>query len=378
MKIIKKNINELKNDPANARKHSEKNIKTIKDSLEVFGQQKPIVVDNRGVVIAGNGTLQAATELGWEQINIVETSLDPAHAQAFGIADNRTAELAEWDVEVLDTLIKNMDSDLVEILAVDDIDFGNSDNVLGDKGAIDEVENLEPPEEPVAKYGETWELGRHVVLCGDSTDVNDVEKLLGDLDKYQLLADPPYNLGFNYAEHDDEMDEKDYQGFCSSWFELFISKAEGGAVTCGPRNIARYPRPKDHGYWLKRNATAGASLFYLRTVEPILFYGNFKEKRTYDLFDYTSGFKAELKDALKDTGAVGNHPPSKSTHLWLEIISMFNDGVIVDPFSGSGTTVLCSETLGKTARVMEKTPRYLDLMIHRWEALTGEKALLRE
>tara|TARA_R100000664_G_C2756978_1_gene145004 strand:- start:2677 stop:4017 length:1341 start_codon:yes stop_codon:yes gene_type:complete len=123
MNIIKKNINELKSDPANARTHSIKNIKAIKDSLEVFGQQKPIVVDDRGVVIAGNGTLQAATELGWKEINIVETALDPAHAQAFGIADNRTAELADWDVEVLEQLMKNMDSELAEILAIDDIEL---------------------------------------------------------------------------------------------------------------------------------------------------------------------------------------------------------------------------------------------------------------
>ena len=121
MKIIKKNINEIKFDPANARKHSARNLKAIKDSLEIFGQQKPIVIDKRGVVIAGNGTLQAAIELSWTEIDAVETQLDPAHAQAFGIADNRTAELAEWDNEVLGELLEGMDADLVGILSMDDL-----------------------------------------------------------------------------------------------------------------------------------------------------------------------------------------------------------------------------------------------------------------
>ena len=94
MNIERRKISELKNDPANARKHSPRNLKAIRDSLDVFGQQKPIVVDARGVVIAGNGTLEAARDLGWDEIDVAVTDLDPAHAQAFGIADNRTAELA--------------------------------------------------------------------------------------------------------------------------------------------------------------------------------------------------------------------------------------------------------------------------------------------
>jgi len=94
LNIERRKISELKNDPANARKHSPRNLKAIRDSLDVFGQQKPIVVDARGVVIAGNGTLEAARDLGWDEIDVAVTDLDPAHAQAFGIADNRTAELA--------------------------------------------------------------------------------------------------------------------------------------------------------------------------------------------------------------------------------------------------------------------------------------------
>ena len=123
MKVIRRKLTELKNDPANARKHSARNIKAIKDSLEVFGQQKPIVIDTRGVIIAGNGTYQAASDLNWDDIDVVETKLDPAHAQAFGIADNRTSELAEWDNVVLNELLGGMDKNLADILAFEDFDL---------------------------------------------------------------------------------------------------------------------------------------------------------------------------------------------------------------------------------------------------------------
>jgi ParB family transcriptional regulator, chromosome partitioning protein len=104
-------INDLTPDPANARKHGERNLSSIIDSLRAFGQQKPIVVDRRGVVIAGNGTLEAAKRLGWEEIAVVRTELDPTQATAFGIADNRTAELAEWDHDVLVSLLESIQND---------------------------------------------------------------------------------------------------------------------------------------------------------------------------------------------------------------------------------------------------------------------------
>lgn len=122
-------IDSVSPDPANARLHGERNLAAIKDSLRAFGQQKPIVVDKRGVVIAGNGTLEAAKALGWKDIAIVRTDLEPSQATAFGIADNRTGELAEWDGEVLEKLMSGLDSDVKDMLAFDD---GELTRLLGD------------------------------------------------------------------------------------------------------------------------------------------------------------------------------------------------------------------------------------------------------
>ena len=133
-------IDSISPDPANARKHDERNLTAIRDSLRAFGQQKPIVVDQREIVVAGNGTLEAAKRLGWTEIAIVRTTLDNTQATAFGIADNRTAELAEWDDEVLRSLLDSMDDEMVEMLAVDDlakeleskIPIGEDPSMMGD------------------------------------------------------------------------------------------------------------------------------------------------------------------------------------------------------------------------------------------------------
>jgi len=117
-------IDEPTPDPANARQHGERNIKAIIDSLKAFGQQKPIVVDKRGIVVAGNGTLEAAKRLGWSEISIVRSELDPTQATAFGIADNRTAELAEWDEEVLRSLLDSMDDEMLDVLNFSETEMG--------------------------------------------------------------------------------------------------------------------------------------------------------------------------------------------------------------------------------------------------------------
>jgi ParB-like chromosome segregation protein Spo0J len=156
LKIQRRKISELKNDPANARKHSSRNLKAIRDSLDVFGQQKPIVVDSRGVVIAGNGTLEAARELGWDDIAVTVTDLDPAHAQAFGIADNRTAELAEWDTEVLSGLLEGMDSDLSSILSIDDFDLPDDIPDVAPPSDFDEVSGDIETEHRCPSCGYEW------------------------------------------------------------------------------------------------------------------------------------------------------------------------------------------------------------------------------
>jgi len=185
-------IESVSPDPANARKHDERNLEAIRDSLRAFGQQKPIVVDGRGIVIAGNGTLEAAKRLGWTEIAIVRTELDPGQATAFGIADNRTAELADWNDEVLRSLLDTMDDEMLKVLAFDPKEI----EALVPPVAV-EVQEDEVPEEvePRTKPGDLWTLGRHRLLCGDSTNAEDVARLFDGATATMIHADPPYGMG---------------------------------------------------------------------------------------------------------------------------------------------------------------------------------------
>jgi len=173
---VKISITDLSLDPKNARKHSARNLEAIAASLEKFGQRKPIVV-HRGVVLAGNGTLEAAKSLGWTEIDVAEVpdDWDNDTAKAYALADNRTAELAEWDEsELAKQLLELQDADWnieelgFEVPALSDID--------GDK---DEDEVPEPPVEPKTKLGDIYQLGRHRLMCGDSTDLSNLSKVTG-------------------------------------------------------------------------------------------------------------------------------------------------------------------------------------------------------
>jgi hypothetical protein len=187
-------IDDLTPDPANARKHGERNLSSIIDSLRAFGQQKPIVVDRRGVVIAGNGTLEAAKRLGWEEIAIVRTELDPTQATAFGIADNRTAELAEWDEDVLVSLLDSLDDETRDLLAFDHDDLAGlleqSVNAKGIDGTY--TTKIEPP---------IYEI------TGESPDVDSLfdrsktEELLEEIATAQLPQEVAAFLRFAAERH---------------------------------------------------------------------------------------------------------------------------------------------------------------------------------
>lgn len=159
MKTERVDVSSLNPDPANVRTHSTRNIQAIKSSLARFGQQKPIVIDGNGVVVAGNGTLEAAIELGWDRIDTVRTKLCGADAIAFGIADNRTAELAEWDDDALAQLVGALPDELREVTGFDAEEL---ESMLGGVGVDPvEVEAPPPPDEPTTNRGDLWLLGAY-------------------------------------------------------------------------------------------------------------------------------------------------------------------------------------------------------------------------
>lgn len=378
---MKIQITELSLDPKNARKHSARNLEAIAASLNKFGQRKPIVV-HRGVVLAGNGTLEAAKSLGWTEIDVAEVpeDWDNDTAKAYALADNRTAELAEWDEsELAKQLLELQDADWdieqlgFEVPALADID-----------GDMDEDEVPEPPAEPKTKLGDIYQLGRHRLMCGDSTDKASVERLMDGAKADMIFTDPPYgmDLDTDYSQmtggggkkYDNVIgDNKQFNAqpllemfsYCK---EIFLWGADYYVETLD-RN---YPNLGSWIIWDKYSDSERMGLLDGRfgsTFETC--WSKTKHKREIARVLVTTNYTARGDETRI-------HPTQKPVALAQWFFDRWaKDGTnIVDLFLGSGSTLIACEQAGKTCFGMELDPKYCDVIVTRWENLTGQKAEL--
>ena len=374
-------IHKLVRNPRNPNTHSDEQIRLLAKIIEYTGWRNPIVVSTRsGFIVKGHARLTAAEVLELEEVPVDYQDYDSeAQEWADMLADNRIAELAEIDRTVLKDLIEELDTGAIDIeltgfndQAIEDLmtEFHVPGEGLTDDDAVPEKV------ETICKTGDLWQLGNHRLLCGDATKKEDVERLLGGEKADMVFTDPPYNVGFNYTKTTNDKKTKDeFQQFCSTWWELAIGVTQNIILTPGPRNEHLYPLPRDKGIWLKRYASAGASVFNLRCCEPILFYGDGYKKRNFDYFDYSSGFPKEMTEAQRASGVEDEHPPAKPMKLWLELLDMKPSIITVDLFGGNGTTLIACEKLGRRCFMMEIDEHYCDIIRTRWEDFTGKEAV---
>jgi len=397
---VKIQITELSLDPKNARKHSARNLEAIAASLNKFGQRKPIVV-HRGVVLAGNGTLEAAKSLGWTEIDVAEVpeDWDNDTAKAYALADNRTAELAEWDEsELAKQLLELQDADWdieqlgFEVPALADID-----------GDVDEDEVPEPPVEPVSKLGDIYQLNRHRLMCGDSTDLASVERLMNGAKADMVFTDPPYNVEFkgqllsnttvngqkvnNYKSinttydiiKNDALDKNEFNKFITAVLQnLWQLNPKSWYFTFCDLTLDELLVPlKKTGFewksilvWMKNQATLSGKDYKSR-YEPIVygckpgaFYGERYEQE--DIWQFQRTLKNDLHPTMK---------PIPLIEYAIKNSSKENE-IIVDVFGGSGSTLIAAEQANRTCYMMELDPKYCDVIVKRWETLTGQKAEL--
>lgn len=355
-------------DPENARVHDERNLKAIARSLEAFGQQKPIVVDRDGIIVAGNGTVAAASSLGWTEIAVVRTGLDKDEARAYAIADNRTAELATWDAERLALTMGELDVDLAGAVGFSEEELGAMLEPFNASEAVEEEPTPEPPADPITKPGDLWLLGEHRVLCGDSTDAEAVERVIGGEEVDCVFTDPPYGMrldtdyskmprgGNSYAPV--AGDHEDFDPSC-----IFEVEANAHFVWGADWFYPRMPEGFSPIVWDKQpfEVVAGPqNHFELCWVRP-------KRKRVTIRHLWT-GFTA------KERGESRVHPTQKPVAVCVELLGMVEGGSVFDPFLGSGTTLIAAEQLGRKCYGMELEPAYCDVIVQRWENLTGQKA----
>jgi DNA modification methylase len=397
MQIERVEIGKLTGDPANARKHGERNIDTIVQSLNRFGQQKPIVVDSSFCVRAGNGTLEAARSLGWTHLDCVVTDLKGSDAVAYAIADNRTAELAEWDDGVLAAVLEGLQLEgLLESVGFSDDEFAElmKDIELdgdGTTGEIEEDEVPEPPDDPITKPGDLWVLGRHRLLCGDSTKAEDVARLMGGERAEMMFTDPPYGVNYegghfhsgdvNVKRPREKLASDENADLYGQFLPVALPHVDGPCYLwfAGSKALPVYQAVHDCGgivsallIWHKTNATyAAMNAQYKQRHEPCLY---FKPKGS--TLRWVGPSDACTLWEFKRDGKNEFHPTQKPVALAANALKNHGAETVVDFFGGSGSTLMAAEQLDRRAFLVELNPAYCDVIIKRWENLTGKKAVL--
>ncbi len=374
----------------NARTHSEEQVEKIANSIKEFGFINPVLIDSEYGIIAGHGRVLGATKLGMTEVPcLFIEDLTEAQKRAYILADNKLALDAGWDEELLK----------IELDELQKLDF----NIELTGFSFEELEELNPiqleaqeddfdvtpPEKPKSKLGDIYQLGRHRVMCGDSTSVEDVEKLMGGTRVDLLLTDPPYNVAYEGKTKDaltienDNMDNDNFRDFLRSAFYSADNVMKEGAVFyiwhADSEGYNFRGACFDIGWkvrqcliWCKNSMVMGRQDYHWQH-EPCL-YG-WKEGASH----------LWASDRKQTTILNFDRPSRNAEHPTMKPVPLFDyqiknntkkEDVVLDLFGGSGTTLIACEQNGRNAYLMELDPRYVDVIINRWENLTGEKAVL--
>ena len=369
----------------NARTHSDEQIEKIAKSMKEFGFINPVLVDGNLNVIAGHGRILGAKKLGMKEVPcLFIEDLTEEQKRAYIIADNRLAEDAGWDKELLKIELedlKNMNFDITLTgFELEDFDFSMEETEV-----IEDEFDETVPEEPTSKKGEIYKLGKHFLMCGDSTDINDVEKLMNGVKADMLLTDPPYNVDYEGGNgltiQNDNMDDETFREFLRvSFFNANSVMKEGAVFYIWHADSEGYNfrgACHDIGWkvrqcliWCKNTLVMGRQDYHWKH-EPCL-YG-WKEGASHL---WASDRKQTTVLEFDRPSVSKEHPTMKPVGLFDYLIknNTKKDDIVLDLFAGSGTSIIACEQNGRIAYSMELDPKYVDVIISRWEKLTGQQA----
>jgi len=417
LQIIYRGIDQLKPDPANPRRHSNKQVRQIAESIRVFGFNVPILVDRHGNVIAGHGRLLAAQQLGRTEVpTVCLDHLTPAQVRTFRIADNKLTENAEWDDRLLAQQLKDLS--LIGLdFSLELTGFAMAEIDLRILSLDDTPEPADDPADAVpavspgpaiSKLGDAWLLGRHRVLCGNTLDTNAFAALMGERRAAMVFTDPPYNVpidghasGLGAIHHRPfpmaagEMDSGEFTAFLRAAFcNLAAFSVEGSLhyICMDWRHVAEllaagrdpYGELKNLCVWVKNNAGMGS--FY-RSQHELVFvfkHGRHGHRNNVQLGQFgrhrSNVWHYPGANSLSRRGEEGYllalHPTVKPVAMVADaILDCSGRGdVVLDGFLGSGTTVIAAERTGRRCCGLELDPAYVDTIVRRWQALTGGSA----
>ena len=415
MNIEYTHVNELRPYAGNARTHSKKQIRQIAKSIERFGFCNPVLIDDEKQIVAGHGRVEAAKLLNMKAVPTVRLShLSEADKRAYIIADNKLAEKAGWDREILaielQTLVDlNFDVEITgfETAEVDIILDEAREAAGAQSGPEDEVPQY-VADSTISRVGDLWELGQHRLLCGDARNKTAYDALLGGEKAEFVFTDPPYNVpidghvcGLGRIRHGDfamacgEMSETEFTAFLESVFRLLAANSVDGSIhqICMDwRHMAEmlaagrkiYSELKNLCIWNKSNGGMGS--FY-RSKHELVFvwkHGSAPHINSFELGQH-GRYRSNVWDyagmnCLKSGGLaeLAMHPTVKPVALVSDAIKDCSrrNGLVLDPFAGSGTVLVAAERTGRKARALEIDPHYVDVAIKRWQAYTGKVAVL--
>lgn len=385
----------------NSRTHSDAQVAQIAASIREWGWTTPVLVDETGSIIAGHGRLQAARRLQMTEVPVVvATGWSEAQKRAYVIADNKLALNAGWDNELLALELGELGDagfDL-ELTGFTDEEIKALMPVQLEEGPTDEDATPAVPETPVTVLGDMWLLGRHRLMCGDSTSIEQAEKLMNGVKADMVFTDPPYNVAYEGRGEknklgkikNDDMSDESFEQFCRDVFATYhaVMKPLACIYVCHPdsqtgpklafeKTFGELFKKASTLIWVKQSAGMGWQ-DYRAQHEPIL-YG-WKEGGSGKHFYCGDRSKTTVWQIGRDAQASYVHPTQKPVALPEEAIKNSSKGedVVLDLFGGSGSTLIACEKTGRINRSMELDPKYCDVIVKRWQEFTGKQAIHAE
>jgi DNA modification methylase len=410
--IVYRKISELKPYPRNARTHSRKQVKQVAAAITEFGFTNPVLLDESDQIIAGHGRVQAAKLLGLAEVPTVQIAhLSATQKRAYILADNRLAEKAGWDKEILAVELQGLLADGFEVVITGfeapeiDVILDAAADTKSDRHGDDNIPAAGPA---VTQAGDLWQLGAHRVLCGNALESVSYDNLLDGTKASLIFTDPPYNVTIDgnvggkgqihhpeFAMGSGEMTPPMFTSFLTTTFQHLVTNSLDGSIhyTCMDwRHMQEmlaagyevYAELKNLCVWNKSNG--GMGTFYRSKHELVFVWksgtashlnnfelGQHGRNRT-NVWDYAgvNTFRSGRMDELQ------MHPTVKPVALVVDAIKDCSKqgDIVLDPFCGSGTILVAAERTGRKARALEIDPAYVDVAIRRWEQLTGKSATL--
>ena len=377
----------------NARTHDEAQVSQIAASIKEFGFNNPILISDDYLIIAGHGRLAAARKLGLAEVPVIKLShLSDTQRKAYVLADNRLALNAGWDNDLLKLELIELKAEDIDLemlgFSVEELD-GLLNALEPTEGLTDEDAVPEPPEEPITKPGDIWILGKHRLMCGDSTSIDHLEKLCDGRQVDMWLTDPPYNVAYEGGTKEkltiknDSLDDNQFRQFLRDAYTAADAVMKSGAVFyiwhADSEGYNFRGAARDVGWkvrqcliWKKSSLVMGRQDYHWKH-EPCL-YG-WKEGAGHL---WAADRKQTTILEFDKPSRNGEHPTMKPVALFeYQMLNNTKGGdIVLDSFGGSGTTLVAAEKNGRVAYLIELDPKYCDVIVKRWEEFTGKKAEL--